>query len=261
MLRSSLLTAAVFSQAEPLSKQASVDPTGKRRLSMNMFASALDKAEVPAAYQKLIAEGKAEQVASVIRPLGQVVGVIYEVNPMTGKLPDGSQKEGLVAIGDFEAVIYRTGEIFETSTAYFPKYFLEHAKATLDKTGVAALEFAIEILLVPTGKEIPVAYEVRNLRSRAAESPVNKLKAELAAKGILRLSPPVPVQLPAPTGELEQPVIEGTAREIERPAVEPETSAPPAEDPDAPELELEPDHEPITETPELETSQKRRQRA
>lgn len=159
--------------------------TTKRNIQMAFFASEEDRATVVL---------KKEPIA-----LGQVIGQIFKVEEREGKLPGGEPTHSLVAIGRFEAVNYKSGEVIESFTAYLPKYFLQTCKSMLDRPGSAAIAFAVEIVLTYTGKSgIPVAYEVRNLARRVAEDPINRIKAELEAAGRNRLGKPIPLPAPQP---------------------------------------------------------------
>jgi len=121
--------------------------------------------------------------------VGQIVGEIFDVKEKLGTLPSGEVKSSLLAIGSFEAVVYETGEVMESTAAYLPGYYLDTVKSMLDR-GANAIAFAVEILLVPTGKSIPLAYEVKNLIRRRPDNVINKLKAEMASANMLRLPPP-----------------------------------------------------------------------
>lgn len=162
----------------------------KRSLQMKMFSSKKIQGRV-------IAEEKS--IA-----LGQVIGTIFAIKEKVGTLPNGETKVSLLAFGDFEAVNYETGEVFQSTAAYLPGYYLETAAEMLKASNSGALLIAIEIVLVPTGKNIPVAYEVRNLVRRRPNSPLNMLKAELAATNRLRL--PKPTE--GPVALLEGEIIE-----------------------------------------------------
>lgn len=163
------------------------EATMKRSLQMKMFASETDHLEVGLEFQKTKDATKATKV------LGQVIGQIFDVKEKLGRLPNGEQKVSLQAIGDFEAVNYKTGEVWNSSAAYLPGYFLETVQSMLKLPETHAIDFAIEIVLTPTGKPAPAiqtAYEVRNLIRRRPENPLNRMKQELAAAGRLRLPPP-----------------------------------------------------------------------
>lgn len=186
-------------ETKTISEQASVAPniaTMKRSLQMKQFASKQDHKDV--AFHE------------TPKVLGQVIGRIIAVSEKEGTLPDGERKVSLLALGQFEGSNYGTGEVFEATSAYLPGYYLEVVRAMLEKQGVEAVDFSIEIELVPTGKSIPTAYEVRNLLRRRPDNPLEVMKRELAAAGRLRLPPPS--DAPA--------LIEGEVRHVEPLALE-----------------------------------------
>jgi hypothetical protein len=185
---------------------APVEATLKRGLRMSWFATKADHYEVGLAYEK------SRDVSASMRPLGQLVGVIYDVESreFKNKNPDTGEDEvvqTLVAVGDFEVVRYADGEVASTASFGLPRYYLETAKAALAKGADRnlGLEFAIEIVLVPTGKQVPTTYEVRNLIPREVDSPINRLKARVQQTGRLRLPPPTTAHLLDAPGD----VIEG----------------------------------------------------
>lgn len=193
---------------QSISQMASVAPgvaTLKRSLQMKHFASADDRTKVAflntkEETAKRIEAGEAEVFTLAV---GQVLGQIFKVDEKVGQLPDGSEKTSLLAIGDFEALSYKTGEIFSASSAYLPAYFLETVRAILaHPSNPGVVDFAVEIVLVPTFKSIPVAYEVKNLITRRPGNPINRLKAELAAANRLRLPPPPPETAEVLKGEV-----------------------------------------------------------
>lgn len=139
----------------------------------------------------------------VIVPLGQIAGVIYDVIEKPGTLPNGEAKTSLLAMGDFQAVNYETGEVYEAHAAYLPGYFIEALNAIFRKARNGIVEVGIEIVAEPTGidektnlpKAIPFAYGVRNLIARRADDPLEALKRRMLAGGMLRL--PAPQTAPA----------------------------------------------------------------
>lgn len=170
--------------------------TMKRAIQMNFFAKKKDHDRVATKNSETFRETEEGRKLFADNPsgkytetLGQIVGQIFSVEERNGTLPDGTPKASLVAIGEFEAVIYATGEIMESYIAYLPDYFLRACKGALE-SGIKSVPFALEIVLTPTGKSIPTAYEVRNLIRKSPTSVLNQMKAELAAAGRLRLSPP-----------------------------------------------------------------------
>lgn len=183
--------------------------TVKRALQMNMFATKKDHDEVASKNgetfrateegRKLFSDDKAEDGTPLglgangkfTKTLGQIVGQIFEVQDRKGQLRDGTPTESLIAVGEFEAANYATGEVMESYTAYLPRYFLETCKAALASGNVKAIPFAVEIVLTPTGKTIPTAYEIRNLMRKRPQSVVNQIKQELAGMNRLRLSAPI----------------------------------------------------------------------
>jgi hypothetical protein len=163
----------------------------KRSIQMKLFgtAKAKKKAQETDEHEKFIyPKGLA---------VGQIVGEIFDVKEKSGTLPSGEVKMSLLAIGSFEAIVYETGEVMESTAAYLPGYYLDTVKSMLDR-GANAIAFAVEIVLVPTGKSIPLAYEVKNLIRRRPDNVINKLKAEMAASKVLRLPPPTETAAPDP---------------------------------------------------------------
>lgn len=137
----------------------------------------------------------------VIVPLGQIAGVIYDMVEKPGTLPDGTAKTSLLAMGDFQAINYATGEIFEAKAAYLPGYFAEALRSIFVRANARVAEIGIEICLEPTGldnmgmpKSIPFAYGVKNLIARRAADPLEQLKRRMVAGGMLRLPAPPPVE-------------------------------------------------------------------
>ena len=180
------------------------EATLKRSIQMKMFASKEDHREVG--------------FKNAPKVLGQLVGQIFDVKEKTGTLPNGETKMSLLAIGEFEGMNYATGEVFQSTSAYLPGYYLETVQSMLEKGNANAILFAIEIVLTPTGKNIPTAYEVRNLVRRRPDNPINLLKAEMAAAGRLRLPKPNNVQA-AIEGEVLTltPELEGDPTEVDVP--------------------------------------------
>ena len=127
--------------------------------------------------------------------LGQVVGTVYDVKQRENVI-NGQVARSYQAIGEFEAIVYASGEVLESGSAYLPNYFLETVKASID-SGAAShgVTFAIEVLMVPNTQTggMSYAYEVRNLAQRNAESPLQAMKRQLQASGTLRLTPPLPL--------------------------------------------------------------------
>lgn len=194
-----------------ISEQASVATNVaamKRGLRMSWFADKKDHLKVGLAFEDGPLKGNVEKCTLV---LGQIIGVIFAVEERTFTGADGEVATQLVALGDFEAVKYETGESASMGTASLPRYYLEGIRAALSKDVVTAVNFAIEISLVPTGKQVPTAYEVKNLIPREADSPLNTLKRKLAAANRLRLSPPEDV----PAIEQGADMIEGDYNEKE----------------------------------------------
>lgn len=199
------------SQAASVETAETLEAKMKRSLQMKIFFTDVQKSEIALAKAKGEAPEKCEIAG------GTIIGRIFEVKEKQSELPNGDLNTSLVAIGEFECVNYATGEVFEAPAAYLPGYYLEGAKAALERFSGdgTAIELAVEVLAVATGKAVPVAYEVRNLIPREADSPMNKLKARLAAtkKGLRGLPPPVaPLALDAPKAAPEpaqEPATEG----------------------------------------------------
>jgi hypothetical protein len=132
--------------------------------------------------------------------LGMIVGTVNAIKERPGQLPNGQPSISLQAMGDFEAVNYKSGEKAESNTAYLPTYFAEVMQAALAKAppGAPGINIALEIVCEPTGVAIgggksPYAYGVKRLHSRLAQSPLEQIKRDLASRGMLRgLTPPAP---------------------------------------------------------------------
>ena len=187
------------------SENASVAPaegTVKRSITMKNFRTKTTILRVSKA-SLAIAVGEKPRPGDEAVALGQIIGQIFKVDTKSGTLPNGEVKDSLVAVGEFEATNYETGEVFNSYAAYLPSYYLETVKSILDASAGqnAGIVFAVEIVLTATGKSVPTAYEVRNLVSRRPENPLNRIKAELASAGRLRLPPPPVAVLEALPGE------------------------------------------------------------
>lgn len=187
------MTATATAPAPASTLEQGVAPTKgnfKKSVVMSWFAS--DKLKKEVAYR------------GVQAACGQVVGRIFQVESRQVK----TTKDGVelnftkkYAVGEFECTTYETGEFVETGIIYLPDYYLDSVKATLESmTGNGEVVIGMEIMLVPTGKNIPISYEIKHLRQRTMESPLERMKAEMAKAGLLRL----PVYKPLLT-------IEGTA--------------------------------------------------
>jgi hypothetical protein len=163
---------------------APADATSKRSIQMKMFATDKEKAEVALAFQST-----PDDLSSHQRVVGQIVGVAYDVLESDFEV-NGEPQKKLYAAGEFEAVVLRTGEVLEAPSCDLPKYYLEALRGALARNNGAQVLLGVEIVLVATGKNIPVAYEVRNIVPREADSPINRIKAAIASKGKLRLPPP-----------------------------------------------------------------------
>lgn len=137
----------------------------------------------------------------IIVPLGQIAGVIYDVVEKPGTLPNGEPKTSLLALGDFQAVNYETGEVTEAKAAYLPGYFAEALRALFVRAGAKVIQCGIEVVAEPTGldektnlpKSIPFAYGVRNLMARRADDPLEQVKRAMQGRNMLRLPVPEPV--------------------------------------------------------------------
>lgn len=159
----------------------------KRSIQMRMFKS-----------KEAVGKCVKEQI---IVPLGQIAGVIYDVVEKPGMLPGGEPKTSLLAMGDFQAINYATGEVFEAKAAYLPGYFAEALRSIFVRANARVAEIGIEICIEPTGldnmgmpKSIPFAYGVKNLIARRAADPLEQLKRRMVAGGMLRLPAPPPVE-------------------------------------------------------------------
>lgn len=180
-----------------ISQQASVAPDQgnlKRSIAMKLFTTDEQKARVAYTRQPEV--------------IGQIVGEIFAIKKRSVEPKGGDPYEEIKALGDFECVVYATGEVFASSSAYLPRYFLETVAELIevaDKAGgFKGMDVALEIVLVPTGKSIPISYEVRPLIARRPESAVNRMKAALQAAGRLHAALPPPVALTPLDGEVRQ---------------------------------------------------------
>jgi hypothetical protein len=184
------------------------EATMRRAIQMKMFTNKTQQAEVALAKEKT-----PDDLASWNVPVGQIVGRVYEVNTRTFEV-NGEPQERIYAVGEFEAVNYATGEVMESTIADLPAYYLEGIRGALARNDGAAVLLGVEIILAATGKSIPYAYEVKNIVPREADSPLNRLKAAIAAKGKLRLPPPQamkPIDPPEAAEAAEEPAAEGAA--------------------------------------------------
>lgn len=177
---------------EPTASQlASVAPTEgtlKRSIQMKMFGSKEDRLKAQVAFEAKDSPTFQDAAKSSIT-VGAIVGVVYDVKEQQGTLPNGEVKMSLLSIGDFEATNYETGEIWNSTSCYLPDYIARTFKSALDKGGQAC-EFAYEVVIVPTGKGVPIAYEVRPLIQRQADNPINRMKLQLQKVGRLGKLPP-----------------------------------------------------------------------
>ena len=199
---------AKISETASVETSEALEAKLKRSIVMKMFFTDKQKAEINLAK----ANGDPPEKCEVVG--GTIIGRIFEVKEKQGELPNGEISVSLVAIGEFECVRHDTGEVWEAPAAYLPGYYLESAKAALEKSGDnEAIQMAAEVLCVATGKAVPFAYELRNVLPREVNSPMNQLKARLAKAGKLHKGLPPPVKhepidrLEAPT----EPAKEGAA--------------------------------------------------
>lgn len=162
--------------------------------------------------QRLYNEAEKNGTAVKAVPLGQILGHVSECAVKTGTLPNGDTKDSCVAYGKFRAVIYKTGEVIESTTAYLPGYFAEDLMRTLNSksNNGADILFGVEIVMKGTGKSIPVTYEVIDQVGLSRSKPLDALAKAMAAKGVLRMPPPPEFEaLAAP--EPEAPIIKADA--------------------------------------------------
>lgn len=183
--------------------------------------------------------GAHEYVAATKKTLvlGQIVCAIYEVRTKNFEVPQtGEKRSAPLAYGDFQAVNYETGEVTESTSAFLPSYYLEAAQAIMEKADDRrGIMGAFEVVLVPTGKNIPTAYELRNLIQRRADSPIENIKRQLEADKRLRLPAPKAVEGEGAVPELPAPSedeIPDDAGGDTPPAETPPAETPPASDGD-----------------------------
>jgi hypothetical protein len=123
---------------------------------------------------------------------GQIVGYATQIVTKTGTLKDGTQKDSLLAIGEFEAVNDYTGEVMKSGFAYLPGYYLEVLKAKLSVPGTLLVGIAVDVGITATANGgVPYAYEVMNRQARSLDNPIEVMKRELQKSGALRLPPPL----------------------------------------------------------------------
>jgi hypothetical protein len=152
-------------------------------------------------------------------PVGQIIGHVTAVKEKIGTTPDGSQKISWVALGEFEAVVYKTGEVITSGAIYLPNYYALELQAAI---GTGATQdgnvlFGVEVSVAPTGKMIPYAWEVQNITGMARSKPLEQLKRFLSQKGLLRLPAPVTLDqaaIAAPVPSQASLEVEGEADEI-----------------------------------------------
>ena len=193
-----------------ISEQAAVTPpdAGKLKRSIRMkdlLGNDGDKIKARLALAWAVGKPQAEQEIVA----GVIVGPIYEVRERTFEDPrDNSIVTVLQAFGEFEAVSALSGEVLTSTAADLPTYYLEGVQAALDNGGVNSVLMAVEILLVATGKSIPVAYEVRNIMPPQPDSPLNRIKMTLAkANRLGKLPPPVAIEaIAAPASQGDEPM-------------------------------------------------------
>src|ERR1700729_250059 len=90
-------------------------------------------------------------------PVGQIIGHVTAVEIKEGTNPDGSPSTSYAAYGEFEAIVYETGQILESGCVYLPKYYAVEMQKALGSgaTQNGNLLFGVEISMVPTGAMIP----------------------------------------------------------------------------------------------------------
>jgi hypothetical protein len=133
-------------------------------------------------------------------PLGQIIGHVTAVTEKNGVLPDGSPKVSLVAHGEFECIVYATGQVIESGAIFLPNYYAVELQKALgsgaDQNG--NLLFGVEVSIVSVEGTIPYAWEIKNITGMARSRPLEALKRAMAKAGILRLPAPIaPAQEPA----------------------------------------------------------------
>jgi hypothetical protein len=150
--------------------------------------------------------------------VGQIIGHVTAVKEKIGTTPDGSQKVSWVALGEFEAIVYKTGEVISSGAIYLPNYYALELQAAI---GTGATQdgnvlFGVEVSVAPTGKTIPYAWEVQNITGMARSKPLEQLKRFLSQKGLLRLPAPVTLEqaaIAAPVPSLASLEVEGEGDE------------------------------------------------
>lgn len=134
--------------------------------------------------------------------LGQIIGEVNGSLVKMGRLPDGSEQQSIVLLGDFAGICYEqaaileaagkpgTGAEFQAESLYMPKWYAEAVVAKLANN--KRIEFAAEIIVAPTpeGQTILYQYDVKSLIARPANSPVERMKRVLSQNGVLKLSAP-----------------------------------------------------------------------
>ena len=120
--------------------------------------------------------------------LGQIIGVVYAVTPKSVTRPSGAIETSLQAQEEFEGIVFDSGEVLDSNVAYLPPYFAELLQGMLKQNSSGGVSFAAEILVRPTGKNIPYSYEMKSLMP--ASRLLTDLKKGLAKRGLLKLPPP-----------------------------------------------------------------------
>jgi hypothetical protein len=126
-------------------------------------------------------------------PLGQIIGHVTAVTEKNGALPDGSPKVSLVAHGEFECIVYATGQVIESGAIFLPNYYAVELQKALgsgaDQNG--NLLFGVEVSIVSVAGPIPYAWEIKNITGMARSRPLEALKRAMSKAGILRLPAPI----------------------------------------------------------------------
>ena len=106
---------------------------------------------------------------------GQIVGLVYDAQEKFSEI-NGQETRSVLLVGDFEAVRVIDKETSKSAQLYLPTYFADMVKAKLEKSGGRAVPIAVNVTLVATGKEIPVAWEVEPAIRREPTSPIEAMK-------------------------------------------------------------------------------------
>lgn len=127
--------------------------------------------------QKLVLENQTKNVP-LFRVYGEATGYVSGEGKF--KRDDGTPSTWNKLAGDFEAVRFDTGEIFQSAMCFLPDYVTAPILKELGQEGVQAVQFAYDILLqFDPQSATSYIFLAKPLRANAGESAVDKLRAAL----------------------------------------------------------------------------------